>query len=212
MGRERAATPRRVSVVYFPKGGGRPKAASSGAITQTIPEIDFPPTESAPRPRPSTPRRGKEPKRRKTKELPESAHPAVAGNDKKTPQDTAELALFGHQLFEAGRLDEARVIFEGLVSTGATDAFSHTMLGTIYLARGEQDRALALFEAALQIDPKDLSALVYRGEVRLNRGKLKSAVHDFQQAVALGAADDPFVDRARRLIRMARSLARRARR
>jgi cytochrome c-type biogenesis protein CcmH/NrfG len=123
------------------------------------------------------------------------------------PSRFAEVALHGHQLFEMGRLEEARRVFEDLVGMEPRDSFPHTMLGTIYLALGDQDRALALFEAALQIDPSELSALVYRGEIRLNQGKTKPALVDLNRAVSLGLGDDPFVDRARRLIRMAHDRA-----
>ena len=120
-----------------------------------------------------------------------------------------EIALFGHHLFESGRLDEARVVFEGLVGMGVEDAFPHTMLGTVYLALGDQDRALALFEAALLIDDKDVAARVSRGEIRLNRGKLKQAVDDLSAVIKVGPRDDPFVARAKRLIRMAQEIVRR---
>ena len=134
---------------------------------------------------------------------------AAAGGPQPTkPSRHAEIALHGHQLFEMGRLEEARRVFEDLVGMEPRDSFPHTMLGTIYLALGDQDRALALFEAALQIDPGELSALVYRGEIRLNQGKTRPAMLDLNRAVALGLGDDPFVDRARRLIRMAQDRAR----
>jgi tetratricopeptide (TPR) repeat protein len=92
--------------------------------------------------------------------------------------------MFGHQLFELGRLEEARIIFEGLVSTNARDGFAHSMLGTIELARGELKRALALFEGALEVDPNDLAALVYRGEIRLNQKKPREALIDLERAMA----------------------------
>src|SRR4051812_43531087 len=50
----------------------------------------------------------------------------------------AEVCLFGHHLFEAGRVQEAKVVFEGVVGLGVEDAFPHTMLGTIYLARARR--------------------------------------------------------------------------
>lgn len=124
----------------------------------------------------------------------------------------AEMSLFGHHLFESGQLDEARVVFEGIVDLGVQDAFPHTMLGTVYLAQGDPARALALFEAALAIDSKDIAARVYRGEIRLSAGKLRLALEDLHKSLELGAEDDPFVERARRLIRMAEDRARRGRR
>jgi len=159
-------------------------------------------------------KRGASRKKRTTDKVPVVALPMVSkgGAAAGAPQTNkptrlAEIALHGHQLFEMGRLEEARRVFEDLVGMEPRDSFPHTMLGTIYLALGDQDRALALFEAALQIDPGELSALVYRGEIRLNQGKVKPAMVDLNRAVTLGLGDDPFVDRARRLIRMAQERA-----
>lgn len=115
-----------------------------------------------------------------------------------------EVAVEGHGYFERGDLDTARRIFEHLVALEPSDAFPYTMLGTIFLALGQQDRALALFEAALGVDRKDLAARVYRGEVRLHRGRYKLAIDDLQRALDIGEANDPFVDRARRLLKIAR--------
>lgn len=129
-----------------------------------------------------------------------------------SPQQVAEMSLYGHQLFEQGRVAEARVVFEGLVGMQVKDAFPHTMLGTIYLAQGEQQRAMALFDSALELDPGDLAARVYRGEIRLNRGKLRTALEDLERAIENGLGDDPFVERAKRLVRMAHELAQKSRR
>jgi predicted Zn-dependent protease len=143
------------------------------------------------------------PQGRRASVLPESH---LADVDLNKPHEADELAAFGHRLFEMGKLDEARVIFEKLVSLGTTDAFVHTMLGTIYLALNDQERALALFQAALKADPDDLAAVVYRGEIRLNRGKLKLAMEDLSRAVTLAPSSDPFVERAKRLIKMGKAM------
>lgn len=139
----------------------------------------------------------------KVKELLSSRRVREKGRLSRT--QIAELSLFGHSLFERGRLEDARVVFEGLVGMGVEDAFPHTMLGTIFLALGDSGRALALFEAALAIDRKDIAARVYRGEIRLHRGKTKQAIEDLKRALALGVADDPFVLRARRLLELAKA-------
>jgi tetratricopeptide (TPR) repeat protein len=123
-----------------------------------------------------------------------------------------ELALHGHTLFEGGHLDEARAVFEQIVSLGVKDAFPHAMLGTIYLALGKHDRALALFEEALALDGNDIAARVYRGELRLNAGKIKPALADLFRALELGPPSDPFVERARRLIGIAQKMKHRRKR
>lgn len=146
----------------------------------------------------------------KTRALPRQ--PPVGASKSMSRAQIAEMSLFGHQLFENGKLAEARGVFEGLVAQGIEDPFPHTMLGTIYLAQGESDRALALFEAALAIDPGDLAARVYRGEIRLSAGKLRPALQDLRRVLDLGAQDDPFVERARRLIQVGEERARRSRR
>ncbi len=206
-----------VTVIYFPKNA-RPivprttQTVEIGANEEIVTEVEA--VASDVRLTPNTLRRiTGERKRKKTKEftLPENTLAGVAAG-RKTPQEVADLSLFGHQLFEMGKVTEAKVIFEGLVGTGSKDAFAHTMLGTIYLALKDQARALMLFQAALEIDPDDVSALVYRGEIRLNRGKVKGAVEDLSRALKLGASDDPFVERASRLLRMAKALFKRARR
>ena len=212
-----------------PRAGRRPtpqtfRAAASmkidkaPALSLSTPKPSAPkpsaPKPSAPKhlaPRPSTPPEKKTGRRTKTAELPpmpEAVLANVAEVKKKprTPHEVADLATFGHQLFEMGRVDDARLIFEGLVSAGPRDGFAHTMLGTIYLALNRQDRALALFQAALKIDATDLAALVYRAEIRLNRGKARAAVEDLHRAITLGTASDAFVDRAKRLMRLAKAL------
>ena len=120
-------------------------------------------------------------------------------------QAFADLTRLGHEAFEAGRADEARVVFESLVALGRRDPFAHTMLGTILLGAHALDKALEQFEAALAIDPDDLAALVYRGEIRLSRRKMARAIEDLERAVKLGALTDPFVARARNLLTLARA-------
>ena len=120
-------------------------------------------------------------------------------------QAFADLTRLGHEAFEAGRADEAKVVFESLVALGRRDPFAHTMLGTILLGSQALDQALVQFEAALAIDPEDLAALVYRGEIRLSRRKISRAVEDLERAVKLGPGTDPFVARARKLLTLARA-------
>ncbi len=126
--------------------------------------------------------------------------------------ELAEMSLFGHQLFESGRLDEARVVFEGLVGLDVADAFPHTMLGTVYLAMGRPDRAAALFDAALAIDRDDLAARVYRAELRLQAGEGRRALQTLHSVVEDGPPGDPFVERAKRLLELAGAAGARRRR
>lgn len=204
-------TVRPVPIVYFPKGK-RAAPPPAAPLTQTIPEArpsgrDEEKTDPAVAVVAPVSESGKPKARRKTtRDIPQVEVSGIAAQ-REGPQTVADLAMFGHQLFELGRLEEARVIFEGLVSTDAADVFAHTMLGTIYLACGDLKRALALFQAALESDPDDLAALVYRAEIRLNQKKPREALVDLDRVLARGTRGDPFVDRARRLVKLARAAA-----
>jgi tetratricopeptide (TPR) repeat protein len=191
---ERGRKPSRVEVFHFPKRGTRGAARAAPTRTQTIPEVQIVgdvATESGEKPdEPGKKRRGRT---RST-----DRHPAIGG------PDYGDMVQLGHELFEGGRVNEARVVFEGLIAAGHQDAFCYTMLGTVSLALKDFDRALQLFDRALELEPSDLAALVYRGELRLKRKKTAKAIKDFEQAVKLGAPDDPFTDRAQRLLAIAR--------
>jgi tetratricopeptide (TPR) repeat protein len=206
-----------VTVIHFPKVVPKPAATAPRRRTQSITELkpfDDDITDPTGATANDAGRRRVSGRRTKTLEsspLPE-AHVGHVVKRARTPQEAADLAAFGHELFELGRFEEARVIFEGLVNHDVRDGFAHTMLGTIYLALNAHDRALALFQASLKIDADDLAALVYRGEIRLNRGKVKSAIEDLARAVTLAPASDPFVERAKRLLKMGKALVKKAKR
>ncbi len=218
--------PERVKVIYFPKRAREVRRTSLEApssdpsATRTVEfHPEFPEEEPAP------PKKSKGRRRRTSVEL--DTDPALLYHLQKLQEllsnrpaaqlrgmahrELAEIAMFGHQLFEAGRLDEARVVFEGLVGLDVEDAFPHTMLGTVFLAMGALDRAMALFEAALGIDPADLAARVYRAEIRINQGRLQPAREDLERVLREGPPDDPFVERAHRLKKIVSDRQRRRR-
>lgn len=171
---------RPVEIIYYPK-----RARRSPTVETLI-------TESG-----EVPRRSGRHRRRGTGEVPEPEAEA-----------RTELSRLGHALFEGGRLAEAKVVFESLVRLGPPDAFAQVMLGTIALAARDMEAALGHFDAALAIDPSDVTALVYRGEIRLARRKVARAVEDLERALSCGVDSDPFVERARRLLALARGNAR----
>lgn len=115
--------------------------------------------------------------------------------------DLADLSLFGHSLLEQGRVEEARVVFEGIVAREPPEAFPYAMLGAVYLAQGDDARAIALFEAALHVDPRDPASRVHRAELRLRRGDRTGAHKDLSAVVAADPdAREPMTARARELL------------
>ncbi len=80
------------------------------------------------------------------------------------------IAKVGCDLAEAGRLEEARILFEGLVAGNPKDAAAHAALGSVYQRLGRTEDALTEYSAALERDPGNPVALVNRGELYLRQG------------------------------------------
>lgn len=87
-----------------------------------------------------------------------------------TKGEARAIAQVGCELAAAGRLEEARVLFEGLVEGNPKDAASRAALGTVYQKLGRLDEALAEYTAALAEQPRNPVALANRGELRLRAG------------------------------------------
>ena len=80
------------------------------------------------------------------------------------------IAQVGCDLAASGRLDEARIVFEGIVVMNPKDSASHAALGTVYQKLGRIEDAVAEYSAAIKTDAKNPIALANRGELRLKGG------------------------------------------
>lgn len=117
-----------------------------------------------------------------------------------TGPEMLEMAVLGFQMFEQGRYDKARVIFQGLAAMDPKEAYYRTALGAVCLAEDQLDEALALFDAAIALNDQEIASFVNRGEVHLRQGKIVEAAHDFKRAVDLDPQNkDPLSQRARAL-------------
>jgi len=99
--------------------------------------------------------------------------------------DLKQIATTGHMLLQTGQLDDAAVIFKGLVALSPRVSYFHTALGAIALAAGRPEEALARLDEAVRLDGKNAEALVHRGEARLRSGRSNEALADLRAAVAL---------------------------
>jgi Flp pilus assembly protein TadD len=99
-----------------------------------------------------------------------------------TWDEARAIAGIGCDLAAAGRLEEARVIFEGLVAGNPNDAASHAALGTVLQKLGRVDDAMESYDAALESDPRNPVALGNRGELKLKLGN-KDGFADLARAV-----------------------------
>lgn len=99
-----------------------------------------------------------------------------------TFDEAKAIAQVGCDLASAGRLEEARIIFEGLVEGNPKDSASRAALGTVYQKLGRIDDAVLEYSEALRHDPKNPVALGNRGELRLRRGD-RDGFRDLAEAV-----------------------------
>lgn len=100
-----------------------------------------------------------------------------------TADQAAAIAETGCELAESGRLEEARVLFEGLVEMNPRDAGAHAALGTVYQKLARLPDALQSYSLAIGLDPLHPVALANRGELRLRSGD-GEGFRDLEGAVA----------------------------
>jgi tetratricopeptide (TPR) repeat protein len=109
-----------------------------------------------------------------------------------------EMAVIGFSLYEQGRYDKARVIFEALAELDPKEGYYRTALGAIYLAEEELEPAEKMFTLAIKLNDQEIASYVNRGEVYLRQGKILEAAHDFKRAIKLDPDNrDPLTRRAR---------------
>jgi len=99
-----------------------------------------------------------------------------------TFEEAKTIAQVGCDLAAAGRLEEARVLFEGLVEGNPLDNAARAALGTVYQKLGRSKDALAEYNAVLEKDPKNPVALGNRGELHLKQGN-RQGFNDLALAV-----------------------------
>ena len=117
--------------------------------------------------------------------------------DVSTP-DLLQQAMQGFQMYEQGRYDEARVIFQELSALDPKEGYYRTALGATCLAVDDLDESLGHFNEAIRLNDADTAALINRGEVHLRLGNIMDAVHDFARVVELDPENkDPLTERAR---------------
>lgn len=111
------------------------------------------------------------------------------------------IAQIGCDLAAAGRLDEARIVFEGLVAMNPKDSAAHAALGTVYQKLGRIADAVTEYSTSIGGDPKNPVALANRGELRLKAGD-RQGFTDLAQAVdADPLGETPAGRRARGLVK-----------
>ena len=93
---------------------------------------------------------------------------------------TKALALHG-----AGKLDEAVVVYQTILSSDGRNKFALYNLGLIAQTREQYDEAITRYTAALAVDPSYAPALYNGGLAYASKGDRKNAIALLQKAVTL---------------------------
>ncbi|MGC4122489.1 MAG: tetratricopeptide repeat protein [Myxococcales bacterium] len=99
-----------------------------------------------------------------------------------TAEQAAKISSIGCQLAAAGRLNDARIIFEGLVAGNPKDHSAQAALGTVYAKLQRKPEAIECFDKALALFDRNVVALSNRGELRLRSGDA-GGLEDLAKAV-----------------------------
>jgi tetratricopeptide (TPR) repeat protein len=82
----------------------------------------------------------------------------------------------GERLFEEGKLEEARRIFEGVLAAHPSNAQALNNLGVMALLEEKSDRAVTYFSRALEADPQNLDAQTNLAHSLVAKGLHREAI------------------------------------
>ena len=105
-------------------------------------------------------------------------------------QELYAVATQGYHFFLQGKLQPARVIFEGLVAVDPRNAYYYRALGAIYWREGESQKAIKQFTYAIRVAPNDISSYVNRAEVYVADKEFKRAQADLNKALEKAGPND----------------------
>jgi arylsulfatase A-like enzyme/tetratricopeptide (TPR) repeat protein len=108
---------------------------------------------------------------------------------KRPAPDIDALNALGIAYARGGRADDARRVFERIVSIDPQNAIAFENLGALDLARDKLADAAAHFERAAHIDPNSSQAHAGLGVVAKKRGENAGAIDEWKKAVALDATN-----------------------
>lgn len=111
------------------------------------------------------------------------------------------LAQLGYRLLQEGQLDDARVMFQGLVTLNPKDPYMHLALGSVHHRAGRVEDAIKEYSKAVDLDPKLTNAYANRGELYLGTHQEAKGIADLRKALELDPkGEDPATLRARAIV------------
>lgn len=100
-------------------------------------------------------------------------------------EEQYEMAALGHRNLQAGKLDAARKVFEGLVALDPKDAYFHLVLGSVAQRQDRNADAIKSYSRAITLDASAPHAYANRGEVRMLEGDMVEGAKDLLRACEL---------------------------
>ncbi|NKB37127.1 MAG: tetratricopeptide repeat protein [Gammaproteobacteria bacterium] len=104
-----------------------------------------------------------------------------------TTENIQELAQQAFSTLQSGKNQQAREIFEGLVSSGRADATIVLGLAHACFRLEDKTSALAAVDSALEMEPTNLRVLLFKADFLEQDGQSRSALEYYQHALALAA-------------------------
>ena len=106
-------------------------------------------------------------------------------------------------LFLQGKVEAARVIFEGLVAIDPRNAYYYRALGTIYWRLKDPIKALKQLTYAIRVSPTDVSAYINRAEIYIATQQFPQARLDLAAALQHAKPTDvPLVKKAHAMVQI----------
>ncbi len=94
-----------------------------------------------------------------------------------------EIAQKGYQLIQTGRLEDAKIIYKGLVAADPYDSVFHSQLGGLYFRQKDFDNAFKEYDSAIRLNLANVDALSGRGELYLMQEKYQEGIEDLKKAI-----------------------------
>lgn len=107
----------------------------------------------------------------------------------RAPGEEAIRNNLGHALRQAGRLDEAREVFEAAITARPSNAVALYGLGAVHVSAGSHEEAEPILARAVAADPTFVMAVRQHGDVLEALGRTSEALEAFQRALALQPRD-----------------------
>ena len=119
---------------------------------------------------------------------PAKADVLAEGWDKMQKATLEEPGCLGYDYYLDGRIEEARVVFDGLLAVAPRDPFALRAYAETCLSAGDHAAALRAANGLLALSTTDAAAYLLRGRVLLVAGRHEDASADLSRAARLGNA------------------------